>query len=101
MMTASNVASTTNGRVLRSSCDRCATPAAPGVPPGRLLTVESLAQLLSVEVSFVRRLVLHRRIPYVKVGPYVRFVAGDVARWIESHRIERASTAAGRGGRPR
>lgn len=52
-----------------------------------LLTVEDLAQRLSVDVSFVRHLVYRRRIPYVKVGPYVRFDVADVVRWIATQRV--------------
>lgn len=56
-------------------------------PASSLLTVEDLAQRLSVDVSFVRHLVHQRRICYVKIGPYVRFDVGDVVRWIAAQRV--------------
>ena len=35
----------------------------------------------------VRRLVFERRIPFVKVGRYVRFDAHEITRWIDDHRV--------------
>ena len=59
---------------------------APPIRPGRrapvddeLLTVPELALGLKVEVRFVRRLVAERRIPFYKVGKFVRFYRSDVA----------------------
>jgi len=40
-----------------------------------------------VSVRFVRRLVAERRIPYVKVGKFVRFEPSDLERWIDDHRV--------------
>lgn len=57
--------------------------------------MESLAELLAVEVSFVRRLVAERRVPYFKFGRYVRFDRHDVARWMESQRIAGAGERSG------
>jgi excisionase family DNA binding protein len=53
-----------------------------------LLDVEGLARRLGVSVRFVRRLVEERRIPYVKVGRFVRFDPVDVERWIDAARME-------------
>lgn len=55
--------------------------------PGGLLDVDDAAVRLGVTVRFVRRLVAERRIPYVKVGKFVRFDPADVERWIDDHRI--------------
>jgi excisionase family DNA binding protein len=56
-------------------------------PPPRLLDVDDAAERLGVTVRFVRRLVAERRIPYVKVGKFVRFDPVEVERWIDEHRI--------------
>ena len=56
-------------------------------PSVRLLDVAEAAARLGVTVRFVRRLVAERRIPYVKVGKFVRFDPADVERWIDEHRI--------------
>jgi excisionase family DNA binding protein len=53
-----------------------------------LLDVEGLARRLGVSVRFVRRLVEERRIPYVKVGRFVRFDPVAVERWIDGARME-------------
>lgn len=53
-----------------------------------LITVPELALLLKVEVRFVRRLVAERRIPYTKVGKYVRFHRCDVEAFIAAGRVE-------------
>jgi excisionase family DNA binding protein len=56
-------------------------------PPVGLLDVGGAAERLGVTVRFVRRLVAERRIPYVKVGKFVRFDPVEVERWIDEHRV--------------
>jgi excisionase family DNA binding protein len=53
-----------------------------------LLTIEDVAELLSVRPGYVRRLVRERRIPYVKVGKLLRFDPGDLEEWLEAGRVE-------------
>ena len=53
----------------------------------RLLDVECVAQWLGVEIAFVRRLVAERRIPFVKLGKYVRFDPDEVAGWLDAQRV--------------
>jgi hypothetical protein len=36
----------------------------------------------------VRRLVFERRIPYVKVGRFVRFVPDDLVFWLEQQKVQ-------------
>ena len=52
-----------------------------------LLDVEGLAEWLGVEVVFVRRLVAERRVPFVKLGKFVRFDPDEVASWIDGQRV--------------
>ena len=52
-----------------------------------LIAVDSLAEWLGVEVVFVRRLVAERRIPFVRIGRYVRFDPDEVAQWIDERRV--------------
>jgi excisionase family DNA binding protein len=47
----------------------------------------SLAEALGVELRFVRRLVAERRIPFVKVGRYVRFDPAEVRAWVDQRRV--------------
>ena len=59
-----------------------------GVELPVLVGVETLAERLGVEVRFVRRLVAERRVPFVKVGRYVRFDIAELAKWIDEQRVE-------------
>jgi excisionase family DNA binding protein len=52
-----------------------------------LLDVFGLADWLGVEVVFVRRLVAERRIPFLKIGKFVRFDPGEVSVWIDRQRV--------------
>lgn len=56
-----------------------------------LMTVEEAAARLGVSVRFVRRLVAERRIPFVKVGKFVRFDPADLEEWIDDHRVGQLS----------
>jgi excisionase family DNA binding protein len=53
-----------------------------------LLDIEALAAMLHDSVRHVRRLVAERRIPYLKVGHFVRFDPRDVNEWLAAHRVE-------------
>ncbi len=59
----------------------------PGVPAGPLWDIAALAEYLDVTVRMVRRLVAERRVPYYKVGKFVRFCPIEIAAWLESNRI--------------
>lgn len=63
-----------------------------------LLTVQELALVLKVEVRFVRRLVAERRIPFHKVGKFIRFYRHDVEAFIAAGRVEPV-TISWRGGK--
>jgi excisionase family DNA binding protein len=52
-----------------------------------LIDTEALAAWLGVEIVFVRRLVAERRIPFLKIGKFVRFDPPEVARWIDDQRV--------------
>jgi excisionase family DNA binding protein len=52
-----------------------------------LMNVEQLADELGVSVRYVRRIIAERRIPYVKVGHFIRFQRDDVERWVEANRV--------------
>ncbi len=53
-----------------------------------LLGVLDLADLLGTSERFVRRLVAERRVPFHKVGKYVRFDPRDIETWLAEHRVE-------------
>lgn len=54
----------------------------------QLLDAPALAAQLSVTERHVRRLVAERRIPYVKVGRFVRFDPSEIERWLERARVD-------------
>ena len=65
----------------------------------RLIDSEAQASWLGVEIVFVRRLVAERRIPFLKVGKFVRFDPDEVAKWIDDQRIAAVRAGSRRSGR--
>ena len=62
-----------------SSSDRAATA---------LIDVPTLAERIGILVSFVRKLVDQRRIPFVRIGRLIRFDPDEVDAWLASNRVE-------------
>ena len=58
-----------------------------------LLDMNGVATWLGTSHRHVRRMVAERRIPYVKVGHYIRFDQVEVARWIDEKRVSPADPA--------
>jgi excisionase family DNA binding protein len=61
----------------------------------RLLDIAGVAERLGVGQRFVRRLVYERRIPFLKIGHYVRFDVGDVEAWIRDSKVEAMQPVSG------
>ncbi|MGO9912444.1 MAG: helix-turn-helix domain-containing protein [Acidimicrobiales bacterium] len=55
-----------------------------------LLDAASLAERLGITERHVRRLVAERRIPFVKVGRFVRFDPAAVSAWLARSSVEAA-----------
>eukprot|EP01041_Mallomonas_annulata_P030317 gene30317-biopygen22815 len=53
-----------------------------------LLDISALATRLAVSERFVRRLVHERRIPYLKVGHFVRFDPRDIDEVLRASRVD-------------
>ena len=53
-----------------------------------MLDVNAAAQMLGVTTRFVRRLVDERRIPFHKIGKFVRISSRDIEAFIETSRVE-------------
>ena len=62
---------------------------------GRLLKPEEAAERLNVSLRFIRRLCHERRLPYTKVGKFVRFDAEELEVWISAQRVEPPSGDSG------
>jgi excisionase family DNA binding protein len=69
-----------------------------GAHSGRLLKPEEAAERLNVSLRFIRRLCHERRLPYTKVGKFVRFDAEELEAWISAQRVDPAN---GEGGEAR
>jgi excisionase family DNA binding protein len=53
-----------------------------------LLDTDEVAIALRVSPRHVRRLVAERRIPFVKVGRFVRFDPGELDVWLDQQRVD-------------
>ncbi len=60
-----------------------------------LLTIDEAAVRLGTSPRFIRRLVAERRIPYTKLGKYVRITSTDLDDFVAAGRVE-ANSGAGR-----
>jgi excisionase family DNA binding protein len=62
----------------------------------KLLTMTEVADRLNTTERHIRRLVFERRIPYRKIGRFVRFHPDDLAEFLAEHRVEPDSTRGSR-----
>jgi excisionase family DNA binding protein len=53
-----------------------------------LLDVDQAAEHLTVTPRFVRTLVAERRVPFLKVGKFVRFDVDDLDAWLDRCKVE-------------
>ena len=67
--------------------DRPSTPERATEP--EFMDVAQLALHLSVTTRFIRRPVAERRVPYYKVGKFIRFHNDDIDDWMAEQRVER------------
>jgi excisionase family DNA binding protein len=52
-----------------------------------LMTMDQLAERLGVTRRHVRRLVDERRVPFLRVGRFIRFDAAEIADWLNRSRV--------------
>lgn len=50
--------------------------------------IAELAEHLGVSERFVRRLVNERRIPFLKIGKFIRFNPDEIAEWVSKRKVE-------------
>jgi excisionase family DNA binding protein len=50
------------------------------------LTIDQLAERLGVSIRHIRRLIAERRVPYLKVGWFIRFDPAEIAAWLDGAR---------------
>lgn len=61
-------------------------PAFRGRPMSRLMTLREVAVFLAVNERTVRRMLLRRELPCVRVGVQLRFDPSDVLRWVRQRK---------------
>ena len=54
----------------------------------QLLDMAAVAAIMATSVRHIQRLVSERRIPYIKVGHFVRFDESEVVAWLDERRVE-------------
>ena len=54
------------------------------VPP--MMSIEEVARFLNLSVTTVRRLVARGSLPCYRIGRLLRFIPGDVFRWLEARK---------------
>ena len=59
----------------------------------KLLDIAEAAERLHVKERFIRRLVAEKRMPYYKVGSFVRFDPADIDEWLVRQRVERSEAS--------
>ena len=60
-----------------------------------LLTIDQLVERLGTSTRHVRRLIAERRIPYLKVGKFVRFDREEISRWLDDSRVAQRPSPTG------
>jgi len=65
-------------------------------PTSSLLTIDGVAEAMNVTRRHVQRLVAERRIPFLKVGRFVRFDPAALNAWLEEQQVDPVRRA-GRG----
>ena len=53
----------------------------------QLLTMDQLAERLGVTRRHVRRLITERRVPFVRVGRFIRFDPAEISAWLDRARV--------------
>ena len=53
----------------------------------QLLDMATVAAIMATSVRHIQRLVSERRIPYVKVGHFVRFDQSELVAWLDERRV--------------
>ena len=54
----------------------------------RVIDIETLALHLGDSIRHLRRLVAESRIPYIKVGHFIRFDPEQIQRWLDNRTTE-------------
>jgi excisionase family DNA binding protein len=53
----------------------------------RLQTIQDASEHTGLLVSFLRKMIFDRTIPFVKIGKRVYFDRDELNQWIDSHKV--------------
>jgi excisionase family DNA binding protein len=53
-----------------------------------LIDIHEVAEVLCVTPRHIQRLVAERRIPYLKIGRFVRFDRAELSVWLDQQRVD-------------
>ena len=56
------------------------------------LTPEELKEEYGISIHAQNRMRMERRIPYSKIGKFVRYKRSEIEKWLEDHKIEMMET---------
>jgi excisionase family DNA binding protein len=59
----------------------------------QLIDMETVAQRLGTSIRHVRRLVTEKKLPYLKIGHFIRFDERDIEAWIDRQKVIRLENA--------
>lgn len=59
----------------------------------QLIDIATVARRLGTSIRHVRRLVTERKIPYLKIGHFIRFDERDVEVWIDRQKVIKLDNA--------
>jgi len=59
-----------------------------GAPASHLIDIHGVAEVFGVTPRHIQRLVAERRIPYLKIGRFVRFDRAELSVWLDQQRVE-------------
>jgi excisionase family DNA binding protein len=68
---------------------------ATATPMYPLLDICAVAKVLTVTPRHIQRLVAERRIPFLKIGRFVRFDPAELNVWLEEQRVQVRSSRCG------
>jgi excisionase family DNA binding protein len=61
--------------------------------PPHLIDMHEVAEVLCVTPRHIQRLVAERRIPYLKIGRFVRFDRAELSVWLDQQRVDSTRSA--------
>jgi len=71
------------GSTIRSELEKRMEPRG-----GRLMSLKEVADEYGMTVSFWRKMIRERKLPFVKVGGAVRIKRSDITAWIDENTID-------------